>query len=183
MPLQLVVPKTFPSTGPLRIIVQVPSFLLQQFSACVDSTVEALGPHEFLKEESSDCVTDELARRAITTCFGSDAKLPAQIIKAYVGRINSDEWSFKIHFDCDIPIEQTNPPVAAFYCQNELDEDGNAEFIALVPKTEKAKWKHNNALVIPSHQEVAEFVVSTRPTEAQRLHSHRAGTTHKGSDR
>lgn len=133
--------------------------------------MEGLGPDEFLKKESSDCVRDELARQAITTCFGSDAKLPAQINKAYVARINNDEWSFKIYFDCDVPIEQINPPVAAFYCQTELDEDGNAEFIPLVPKTEKAKWKHNNALDIPSHQDLAEYVVSTRPTEAQMLHS------------
>ena len=143
MSLKLVVPKTFPAAGPLRIIVDVPKSLLHYFDPAVETDC---GPDAFL-EEPSNRVKDELARRAIKTCFGADAELPHQIYKTYMGRVNSDEWFFKIWFDCDVPAGEENPPVAAFYCERDPDEDGDPVFIPLLPKSRKGRWKQNNAVL------------------------------------
>lgn len=72
MSLTLVVPKVFPSSGPLRVMVDVPHTLLHHFDPSLETDLEL----ESFMRELQHPVSLELAQRAMTTCFGPDNTIP-----------------------------------------------------------------------------------------------------------
>lgn len=84
----------------------------------------------------------ELVRMAIITCSRPDIITP-EIREAYMTSSRNDSWSLWIQADCSIPKDEKDPPVVAFQANVELDDDGNVEFIPIVPRTAKARAKYN----------------------------------------
>ena len=142
MSLTLVVPKVFPSSGPLRVMVDVPHTLLHHFDPSLEIDLEL----ESFMRELQHPVSLELARRAMTTCFGPDNTIP-KIHESFISSKRNNRWTFRIHFDYLIPAGEKNPPVVSFQANEDLDEDGNVEFLPILPRTEKAREKYNGTVV------------------------------------
>ena len=145
MPLTLVVPKVLPEPGPLRVMVDVPHTLLHHF----DPSLEADPDLKSFMKKGHHSVSLELARLAMATCLGPDKTLP-EIHEAYMSSERNDKWALRVYFDYLIPAGNKNPPVVSFQANEDLDEDGNVEFIPFVPRTEKAREKYNCTAEDPS---------------------------------
>ena len=72
MSLTLIVPKVFPLSGPLRIMVDVPHNLLHHF----DSSLETDLKMESFMRGLHHPVSVELAQRAMSTFFGPNNNIP-----------------------------------------------------------------------------------------------------------
>ena len=142
MALTLVVPKVFPRSGPLRVMVDVPHTLLCHFDPSLEADLEL----ELFMRELQHPVSLELARRAMTTCFGPDNTIP-KIHESFISSERNNRWTLRIHFDYLIPAGEKNPPVVSFQANEDLDEDGNVEFIPILPRTEKARGKYNSTVI------------------------------------
>ena len=89
-------------------------------------------------------VSRELARRAISTCLGPDTNVATpKIQEAYMSSSRNDSWSLIIQADCAVPSDEKDPQLVCLQAKGELDEDGNVEFIPLVPHTTKARAKYD----------------------------------------
>jgi hypothetical protein len=91
-------------------------------------------------------VSLELAQRATTTCFGPDNTIP-KIHESFISSKRNNRWTLRIHFDYLIPAGEKNPPVVSFQANADLDEDGNVEFLPILPRTEKAREKYNSTVI------------------------------------
>ena len=85
-------------------------------------------------------VSRELVRRAINTCLGPDVITP-EIREAYMTNHRNDSWSLLIQADCSVPKDERDPHIVSFQVNEELDDDGNVEFIPLAPRSAKARAK------------------------------------------
>jgi hypothetical protein len=142
MSLTLIVPKVFPSSGPLRVMVDVPHTLLHHFDPSLESGLEL----ESFMRELQHPVSLELAQRAMTTCFGPDNIIP-KIHESFISSKRNNRWTLRIHFDYLIPAGEKNPPVISFQANEDLDEDGNVEFLPILLRTEKAREKYNSTVI------------------------------------
>src|SRR6266487_4652787 len=98
MSLTLVVPKSFPSSGPLRVMVTVPSTLLHHFDPSLESN---LNMEQFMRKVNHP-VSLELTRRAMTTCLGPNIPVP-KIHEGYMSNPRNGTWGLRVHFDYLIP--------------------------------------------------------------------------------
>lgn len=81
----------------------------------------------------------------MTTCLGLDIPVP-KIHEDYLSNPRNSTWSLRIYFPTIwVPSDEKNPAVVSFDANRDLDEDGNVEFIPILPRTEKAKAKYNDA--------------------------------------
>ena len=78
----------------------------------------------------------------MTTCFGPDIKIP-KIHESFISSERNNKWTLRIHFDNLIPAGEKNPPIVSFQANQDLDDDGNVEFVPILPRTEKAREKYN----------------------------------------
>jgi len=142
MSLTLVVPKVFLSSGPLRVIVDVPHTLLHHFDPSLETDLEV----ESFMRELQHPVSLKLAQRAMTACLGPDNTIPKDP-RILMSSKRNNRWTLRIHFDYWIPAGEKNPPVVSFQANEDLDEDGNVEFLPILPRTEKARGKYNSTVI------------------------------------
>ena len=135
--LTLVVPKEFPATGPLRIVVSVPGFLLHHFDPELTETVEK----HHLERLHNHPVTSRIAQLAANTCGRSDPIV--EFRQAFMGHVSSEIWHLIVPLECSVPSTERDPPLVYLQANNDLDEDGNVELIPVVPRTAKARAKHH----------------------------------------
>lgn len=136
--LTLVVPKTFPTSGPIRIQVSVDGSLLQYFD---DSLPSTLTERDFMGRLRHS-ISRQIARLAINTCLGTDVEVP-KIQEGFVSHPASENWHYLIQVDCSVPPDEKDPQVIYFHSNTELDDDGNVEFIPIVPRTANARRKYH----------------------------------------
>ena len=142
MSLTLVVPKVFPSSGPLLAMVDVPHTLLHHFDPSPETELEL----ESFVRELQHPVSLELAQRPTATCFSPDNTIP-KIHESFISSKRNNTWTLRIHFDYLIPAAEKNPPVVSFQANEDLDEDSNVEFLPILPRTEKAREKYNSTVI------------------------------------
>lgn len=87
-------------------------------------------------------ISRQLVRMALNTCFDSDVGTP-EIREGYMSRHNNDSWSFLVQADCSVPPDEDDPQVVYFQSKQELDDDGNVEFVPVVPRTAKARRRYH----------------------------------------
>jgi hypothetical protein len=144
--LTLVVPKEIPASGPLRIIVSVQGNLLHHFDP---DLLETLTLEDF-RDRDDRLVSRQLARLSLNTCSRADVPLPDVNIKeAFMGHDTSDSWSFIVKVDCSVSSLDSDHGVVYLQSKKELDDEGNVEFVPVVPRTAKAKAKYGQYEVFP----------------------------------
>lgn len=134
----LEVAKTFPTSGPIRIIVCVNGPLLHHF----DKSLPVDLAKDYFMTWPERPVSRRLARMAVNTCLGPDVEVP-KIREAYMGGLKNDGWALMIRVDLSVPPGEDDPQVVYLQSKAELDDDGNVVFIPVVPRTAKARAKYH----------------------------------------
>jgi hypothetical protein len=134
----LTAPITFPSSTPLIITVMVPHILLHYFDASLDKNPSMTK----WMTEKDHLVSRELVQRAIYTCLGPVTITP-RLREGCSGEPGSDLWSLVVQIECSVSGDEEDLSVVYFEAKQELNEDGNVQFTALVPQTTKAKARYN----------------------------------------
>ena len=129
----------FPSSVPLRIIMDVESTLLHHFD---ESLAVNLDLKKF-KLRKRGPLTYNLARMAINTCLGPDVEVP-ETKEAYMGHIAHDEWQLLLQVDCSVPSDEDDPPVVYFESKREVNAEGKVEFMSVIPRTAAARVKYHD---------------------------------------
>lgn len=129
----------FPPSVPLRIIIDVESTLLHHFD---ESLAVNLDRNKFRLRDKGP-LTHNLARMAINTCLGPDVDVP-ETKEAYMGHVASDEWQLVLQVDCSVPSDEDDPPVVYFESKQKVNDDGNVEFISVIPRTAAARVKYHD---------------------------------------
>jgi hypothetical protein len=86
---------------------------------------------------------------ALDNCFRSHVLTNVNIKKAFMGYDANDEWGLLVKVDCSIS-STNNDDTCVVYLQakKELNDKGNAEFVAVVPGTANAKAKYGYHVVL-----------------------------------
>lgn len=135
--LTLVVPKVFPASGPLRIIVSVPGPLLHHFDSDLTENVE----RKDLMRLGGHPVSHRIAQMAANTCQRSDFLL-REVVESFMEHSANDSWDLVVKVDCSVPSTESDPFIAYFQANKELDDEGQVEFIPIVPRTARARAKY-----------------------------------------
>ena len=145
--LTLAVAREFPASGPLRIIVCVEGYLLHHFDSDLD---ENLTKDDFQSRPDFP-VSRQLARMALDTCSRSHVPLTDVNIKeAFMGHYASDEWALIVKVDCSISsIDNDDNHVVYLQAKKELNDEGNVEFVAVVPEMAEAKAQYGYYTMFP----------------------------------
>lgn len=145
--LTLVVPKEFPTSGPLRIIMCVEGYLLHYFDPDLD---ENLTRDDF-QDRPDRPVTRRLARMALNTCSRSQVPLSdVNIREAFMGHAANDTWGLIVKVDCAISSRDNDDNCVVYLeAKKDLNDEGNVEFIPVVPQTAKAKAKYGSYEMFP----------------------------------
>ena len=145
--LALVVPKEFPASGPLRIIVCIQGSLLHYFDPELPETLTL----EDFRGRGNHPVSRQLARLALGTCSRSEVpSSDVNIKEAIMGHPSSDSWSLLVSVDCSISSTEDEHCVIYFQANKELDDEGNVAFVPVVPRTAQAKKKYGYYEMFPA---------------------------------
>ena len=117
----------------------MPHTLLYHFDPSLEADLEL----ESFMRELQRPVSLELAQRAMTTCFGPVSTIP-KIHESFISSKRNNRWALRIHL---IPAGEKNTPVVSFQADEDLDEDGNVEFLPILSRTENAREKYNGTVV------------------------------------
>lgn len=118
--------------------MMVPSTLLHYFDPSLDKDPSMTK----LLAGRVHPVSRELAQRAMHTCLGPVGITPKLRQAGWTDRDKS-LWMLALHIDCLVSGDEEDPPVVYFQAKEDLDEDGNVRFIALVPQTAERRARYN----------------------------------------
>lgn len=86
-------------------------------------------------------VASRIAQLAANTCGRSDPIV--EFPQVVMSHVSSEIWHLIVPLECSIPSTEQDPPVVYLEGKDDLGEDGNVEFIPLVPQTAKARTKYH----------------------------------------
>lgn len=89
---------------------------------------------------------------ALDTCLRSQVPLSDVNIKeAFMGHETRDEWGLLVKVDCSFSSTDNGGNCVVYLeAKKELNDEGNVEFVAVVPETAKAKAKYGYYTMFPA---------------------------------